>query len=76
IRARFREKTLWSQTLHKVEFRSIFRTPCQNFKILAVLNVLAHGKSYEHGFAKKCDGHQHCTKSSFDRFFPHHLKIS
>ncbi|RWW45534.1 hypothetical protein BHE74_00048619 [Ensete ventricosum] len=25
-------------------------------------NVLAHGKSYEHGFLKKCDGHKVCTK--------------
>ncbi|RWW50800.1 hypothetical protein BHE74_00042902 [Ensete ventricosum] len=37
----------------------------------------AHGKSYEHGFAKKCDDHNLCAKSrvelSFDRFFVHHL---
>ncbi|RRT32485.1 hypothetical protein B296_00038288 [Ensete ventricosum] len=50
----------------------------QKFKILANPNVLAHGKSYEHGFAKKCDGHKLCTKldaaSSFDRFFVHRLR--
>ncbi|RWW66997.1 hypothetical protein BHE74_00025594 [Ensete ventricosum] len=28
-----------------------------------------HGKSYEHSFAKKCDGHKLFTKSSFDCFF-------
>ncbi|RRT41613.1 hypothetical protein B296_00052098 [Ensete ventricosum] len=45
-------------------------------KILATPNVLAHGKSYEHAFAKKPDGHQHCTKLSFDQFFVYRLKIS
>ncbi|RZR91924.1 hypothetical protein BHM03_00020118 [Ensete ventricosum] len=39
--------------MRKVEFCSIFRTPSQNFKILVIPNILAHGKSYEHGFAKK-----------------------
>ncbi|RRT71524.1 hypothetical protein B296_00017901 [Ensete ventricosum] len=37
----------------KVEFRSIFHAPSQKFKILAIHNVLAHGKSYEHSFVKK-----------------------
>ncbi|RWW54018.1 hypothetical protein BHE74_00039443, partial [Ensete ventricosum] len=46
---------------HRV--RSIFLGPSRNFKILASPNVLAHWKSYEHGFAKKCDGHKLCTKS-------------
>ncbi|RZS16904.1 hypothetical protein BHM03_00048971, partial [Ensete ventricosum] len=59
----------------KVEFRSVFLAPSRNFKILAIPNVFAHGKSYEHGFAKKCDGHKLCAKSraksSFDRFFMH-----
>ncbi|RRT81767.1 hypothetical protein B296_00012073 [Ensete ventricosum] len=36
--------------------------------------------SYEHGFAKKCNGHKLCAmsrvESSFDRFFMHHLKNS
>ncbi|RZR87115.1 hypothetical protein BHM03_00014433 [Ensete ventricosum] len=38
--------------------------------------MLAHGKLYEHGFAKKRDGHKLCAKSRFDRFFTHHLGIS
>ncbi|RWV76787.1 hypothetical protein GW17_00062493, partial [Ensete ventricosum] len=57
--------------------RSIFCAPSQKFKILAIPDILAHGKSYEHGFVKKCDGHKLCAKlrveSSFDRFFVHHL---
>ncbi|RZR90602.1 hypothetical protein BHM03_00018512, partial [Ensete ventricosum] len=61
----------------KVEFRSIFCAPSRKFKILAIPNVLAHGKSYNLGFVKKRDGHKHCTKSraksNFDRFFVHHL---
>ncbi|RRT78116.1 hypothetical protein B296_00017456, partial [Ensete ventricosum] len=63
-----------SQTLRKftckVQFRSIFRAPSQNFKILAIPNVLTPRKSYEHGFAKKWDDHNLCAKScvklSFD----------
>ncbi|RZS23830.1 hypothetical protein BHM03_00056825, partial [Ensete ventricosum] len=34
------------------EFQSIFRSSSQKFKILAIPNVLAHGKSYEYGFTK------------------------
>ncbi|RWW37468.1 hypothetical protein BHE74_00057407 [Ensete ventricosum] len=72
------------KTLHevarRVEFRSIFHAPSRKFKILAIPNILAHGKSYEHGFMKKCDGHKFCaksrTESSFDRFFVHRLKKS
>ncbi|RRT60669.1 hypothetical protein B296_00032660 [Ensete ventricosum] len=64
----------------KVSFRSIFRAPSQNFKILVIPNVLAHGKSYKHGFLKKYDGHKLHTKSRekshFDRFFVHRLRIS
>ncbi|RRT69997.1 hypothetical protein B296_00026247, partial [Ensete ventricosum] len=56
------------------EFRSIFRAPSRKFKILAIPNVLAQGKSYKHGFAKKSDGHKLCTESSFDRFFAHRLR--
>ncbi|RRT57159.1 hypothetical protein B296_00005288 [Ensete ventricosum] len=41
----------------KVEFRSIFRAPSRKFKILAIPDVFANRKSYEHGFAKKLDGH-------------------
>ncbi|RRT70605.1 hypothetical protein B296_00014075 [Ensete ventricosum] len=62
----------------KVEFRSIFGAPSQKFKILAIPDVLAHGKSYEHGFTKISDDHKFCTKSraesSFNRFFVHHLR--
>ncbi|RZS29420.1 hypothetical protein BHM03_00063149 [Ensete ventricosum] len=36
----------------RVKFRSVFCAPSRKFKILANPNVLAHGKSYEHGFAK------------------------
>ncbi|RWW35897.1 hypothetical protein BHE74_00059125, partial [Ensete ventricosum] len=34
------------------EFRSVFRAPSQNFKILVIPNVFAERKSYEHGFTK------------------------
>ncbi|RRT85904.1 hypothetical protein B296_00003770, partial [Ensete ventricosum] len=37
-----------------VEFRSVFRAPSRKFKLLAIRNVLAHGKPYEHRFMKKC----------------------
>ncbi|RRT51581.1 hypothetical protein B296_00048527 [Ensete ventricosum] len=61
----------------EVEFRSIFHAPSRKLKIMAISDVLAHGKSYEHGFGKKCDGHKLCDKShaesSFDRFFVHRL---
>ncbi|RWW31139.1 hypothetical protein GW17_00004249 [Ensete ventricosum] len=43
--------------LCKVEFRSVIRAPSQKLKILVIPNVLAHGKSYEHNFMKKHDGH-------------------
>ncbi|RZS15049.1 hypothetical protein BHM03_00046822, partial [Ensete ventricosum] len=60
--------------------RSVFPAPSQKFKILAIPDVLAHGKSYEHSFSKKRDGHKLCmkshTKSSLDRFFMHRLKNS
>ncbi|RWV93718.1 hypothetical protein BHE74_00044370, partial [Ensete ventricosum] len=59
-----------------VEYRSVFRAPSQNFKILASHNVLAHGKSYGHDFMKKYDSKKLCVKSSFDQFFTHHLGIS
>ncbi|RZS19812.1 hypothetical protein BHM03_00052253, partial [Ensete ventricosum] len=62
---------------HRVEFRSVFRAPSQKLKILAIPDVLAHGKSYEHGFTKKHDGHKLCAKSrvesSFDQFSMHRL---
>ncbi|RRT43078.1 hypothetical protein B296_00027672 [Ensete ventricosum] len=63
-----------------VEFRSVFRAPYWKFKILAIPDVLANGKSYQHSFTRKYDGHKLCVKSyaesSFDRFFIHHLKNS
>ncbi|RRT45881.1 hypothetical protein B296_00009921, partial [Ensete ventricosum] len=59
---------------------SVFCAPSQNFKILAIHNVFRHWKSYEHDFVKKYDGHKLCVmswrKSSYDRFFMHHLEIS
>ncbi|RWV80571.1 hypothetical protein GW17_00058143, partial [Ensete ventricosum] len=62
------------------EFRSIFCAPSSKLKILANPNVLAHRKSYEHGFVKKSDDHEFCSKSRakscFDRFFGHHLRNS
>ncbi|RRT61560.1 hypothetical protein B296_00007066 [Ensete ventricosum] len=52
----------------------------QKFKILAIPNELANGKSYEHVFTKKNGGHKLCAmshaKSHFDRFFVHHLENS
>ncbi|RRT33566.1 hypothetical protein B296_00042060 [Ensete ventricosum] len=63
-----------------VKFRLVFLAPSRKFKILANPNVLAHGKSYEHGFVKKCDGHKlHAnsrTESSFDQYYVHHLRNS
>ncbi|RZR72965.1 hypothetical protein BHM03_00018855, partial [Ensete ventricosum] len=59
------------------KFRSVFRALSKKFKIIAIPDILANCNSYEHGFAKKCDGKKHCTelraKSSFDRFFMHHF---
>ncbi|RWV78167.1 hypothetical protein GW17_00060899 [Ensete ventricosum] len=43
---------------------------------MAIHDVFAHGKSYEHGFTKKCDGDKLFAESSFDRFFVHRLKNS
>ncbi|RWV78090.1 hypothetical protein GW17_00060999, partial [Ensete ventricosum] len=61
----------------RVKFRSVFCAPSRKFKILAIPDVLNHGKSYEHGFMKKHDGHKLSVKSHadsrFDRFFVHHL---
>ncbi|RRT35459.1 hypothetical protein B296_00051816 [Ensete ventricosum] len=54
-------------------FRSIFLAPFMKFKILAIPNVLAYGKSYVYGFTKKYGGHKLCAKSYFDRFFVHYL---
>ncbi|RZS16929.1 hypothetical protein BHM03_00049002 [Ensete ventricosum] len=46
-----------------VEFRLVFHALSQKFKILAIPDVLAQGKSYEHGFAKKHDDRKLCTQS-------------
>ncbi|RWW54145.1 hypothetical protein BHE74_00039289 [Ensete ventricosum] len=62
--------------MHAVSFRSIFRAPSQNFKILAISNILAHGTSYDHSFMKKCNGYKLCVKSCFDHFFGHRIEIS
>ncbi|RRT65724.1 hypothetical protein B296_00000282 [Ensete ventricosum] len=59
---------------HKVEFRSVFHAQSQKFKILAIPNIISHGKSYEHNFVNKCYSHKLCAKLSFDQFFEHHLK--
>ncbi|RWW72256.1 hypothetical protein BHE74_00019943 [Ensete ventricosum] len=63
-----------------VEFQSVFRAPSRKFKILAFHDVLAHGKSYEHGFMKKYDGQKLCAKChsewSFDWFFMHRFRNS
>ncbi|RWW46562.1 hypothetical protein BHE74_00047503 [Ensete ventricosum] len=70
----------FEQVARKVEFRSIFRVPSRKFKILAILDELAHWKSHEHGFVKKLDGHKLCTKShaesSFNRFLVYRLENS
>ncbi|RRT45879.1 hypothetical protein B296_00009927 [Ensete ventricosum] len=56
--------------------RLVFHVPSQNFKRLAIPNVLAYGKSYVHGFVKKHDSYKLYVKSSFDRFFVHPPRIS
>ncbi|RZS22044.1 hypothetical protein BHM03_00054772, partial [Ensete ventricosum] len=64
----------------RVEFRLVFRAQSRKFKILVIPVLLAHGKSYKHGFTKKYDGHKLCAKSraesSFDRFFVHNIEKS
>ncbi|RRT33533.1 hypothetical protein B296_00035084 [Ensete ventricosum] len=42
----------------RVEFQSVFLALSMKFKILAIPDVLDHGKSYEHGFKKKRNGHK------------------
>ncbi|RZS24156.1 hypothetical protein BHM03_00057185 [Ensete ventricosum] len=68
------------EVARRVEFLSIFRVPSRKFKILAIPDILAHGKSYEHCFMKKCNSHKLSTKSRiesiFDRFFMHRLRNS
>ncbi|RWW31415.1 hypothetical protein GW17_00003949, partial [Ensete ventricosum] len=55
------------------EVRSVTRAPSWKFRIPNIPNILALGKSYEHSFEKKRDGHKHCANSRFDRFFTYHL---
>ncbi|RZR91207.1 hypothetical protein BHM03_00019287 [Ensete ventricosum] len=52
-----------------------FCASSQKFRILLIPNLLAHGKSYEHGFMKKYDGHKLCTKSRFNHFSDIFLRI-
>ncbi|RRT73273.1 hypothetical protein B296_00026753 [Ensete ventricosum] len=52
--------------MREVEFRSVFRSPSRKLKMLAIPNILVHGKSYEYGFAKKHDVHKHCAKSQVE----------
>ncbi|RRT38652.1 hypothetical protein B296_00052109, partial [Ensete ventricosum] len=59
-----------------VEFRSVFCSQSRNFKIVAIPNVIAHGKSYEHNFMKKYNGHKFYVKFRFDQFLMHYLRIS
>ncbi|RWW68770.1 hypothetical protein BHE74_00023671, partial [Ensete ventricosum] len=57
-----------------------FFAPSRKFKILAIPNVVTHGKSYKHDVMKKCDSNKLCAKSraksSFDRYFVPHLRNS
>ncbi|RRT39689.1 hypothetical protein B296_00044699 [Ensete ventricosum] len=77
---KFTKSLARTRVTREVVFRSVFRTPSPKFKMLAIPNVLAHGMSYKHGFVKKRDSHKVCTKSraksSFDKFFVHHLENS
>ncbi|RZS22547.1 hypothetical protein BHM03_00055341 [Ensete ventricosum] len=69
--------TNFTQSHARIRVSTGFRSLSQKFKILAIPNVLAHGKSYELGFMKKHDDHKlgtkSKTKSSFNRFFVHRL---
>ncbi|RZS27383.1 hypothetical protein BHM03_00060840 [Ensete ventricosum] len=38
--------------MREVEFLTVFHAPSPKLKILAIPNVLAYGKSYEHSFVK------------------------
>ncbi|RZS12170.1 hypothetical protein BHM03_00043575 [Ensete ventricosum] len=46
-----------------------FLCTISEIQILAIPNVLTHGKSYWHGFAKKRDSHKHCAKVEFRSVF-------
>ncbi|RWV88625.1 hypothetical protein GW17_00049267 [Ensete ventricosum] len=67
-----------SQCCARSRVRSIFYSPSQKFKILAIPTVLAYGNSYGHRLMKKRDGHKlcakSCEKSTFEQFFVLHLE--
>ncbi|RWW83928.1 hypothetical protein BHE74_00007534, partial [Ensete ventricosum] len=69
----------FAQSLVQSRVSIIFHAPTWNFKILVIPNVFAHGKTHEHGSAKKHDGHKlyakSLAKSRFDWFFVHRLGI-
>ncbi|RZS13184.1 hypothetical protein BHM03_00044731 [Ensete ventricosum] len=62
MREWFHEKMRRSSTLQNVEVRLVFHVPSWKLKKLPIPDVLAYGKSHEHGFMKKCDGHKFYTK--------------
>ncbi|RWV78451.1 hypothetical protein BHE74_00035266 [Ensete ventricosum] len=74
------QNTGHAQCIGQWEFRSVFHASTQNFKMLAITNVFAHGNSYGHGFVKKYHGHNSSSKLHeklcFDRFFAHRLGVS
>ncbi|RWW53780.1 hypothetical protein BHE74_00039698, partial [Ensete ventricosum] len=76
----FTKKHVGHKLCAKLRTKSSFDLFSQKFKILAIPNVLALGKSYEDDFTKKYDGHKFCVKShaksSFNRFVVNHLRIS
>ncbi|RZS05072.1 hypothetical protein BHM03_00035516, partial [Ensete ventricosum] len=63
----FTKKQTLRKVTREVKFRLVFHAPSQKFKILVIPKVLAHEKSYEHSFTKKCDGHKLCAKSRANR---------
>ncbi|RZR78351.1 hypothetical protein BHM03_00003655 [Ensete ventricosum] len=71
---------LCTKSCVKSNFDRFFMLHLRYSKILAIPNILAHGKLYEHDFTDKCDDHNLCAKSraksSFDRFFVHCLENS
>ncbi|RRT31336.1 hypothetical protein B296_00056946, partial [Ensete ventricosum] len=58
----FAKKNTTVINFSRIKFRSVFHALSRKFKMLAIHNVLAHGKSYEHGFTKKRDGHKLCAE--------------
>ncbi|RWV77563.1 hypothetical protein GW17_00061589 [Ensete ventricosum] len=62
-----------AQSRARIEFQSFLRASSQKFKILAIPNVFALAKSYEHGFVTKRDNHNVCAKSRVKSRFDHFL---